>query len=916
MKAILDVIQILIGKFSSVFAARGIRLGDSMTWFARLFRGSPPSPPTLDERVATLASGSEDRIEATALGNEEEGLRVAAVQRLPDGDALRSLCELPALPAAVERAAQSRMAELIDAGSVDFTEFCAQVKNPSVKLSVAALCKDAARLPRALASIDDPQQIAQLAVDSPHSRLRQLAAEAVEDPALLRQVLKQIRNKDKNVYRIVKQKCDALAAEERKAAEIAADISERCAALERHSHRSYDVHYVSTYEHLLARWRSLDSPPADSIEQRAKLAIDGCAGIIAAQARIAAQQAAALAAQRAAQEAQQHALHEADQAASARAEAEAQMRREAAAAAEAEEAARAQKRAAEELFFRQVGGLIRKAAGALSDGQTQRAAGLRRAVEEKLPAGPAIPSHLARQLQQLDDKLKALKEWKDYAVAPKRLELMEEMEGLIDSTEEPKVLAERIKSLQTEWRTISKGIVSETPADWERFHQASEAAYRPCREYFAAQARLRQENLENRKAVLERLTAFEAAEDGENPDWRLLARVLREAPQEWRRYFPVDREHNQTIQAQFDASMARLQSKLDAWHERNAADKQSLIQRARQLLTQEDSREAIESMKRLQILWKETGLAPREQDQSLWSEFRELCDAVYKKRQQAYADYTAALDASKANALALCEEVERVGALTAAALLEEGKKIPEWRSAFDALGEMPRADGHRLQERFERALDRCKDQMAKQQQRDAERSFVSLFEAGRRIHAYQWAAARATEESAREALKQAADTFIASVEDWPKGGLQAVQQTLANTDELSAGDETARERMLRMLCIRCEIRSETPTPAEDEALRREFQVQRLMQAMGQGTHAQDGDWEAMMLEWIRAGAISPSVHEGLQERFMRCWAKRPARSPPRSVFPPDDEAGHKVRENRQAQTRRPGREGSKFSSAR
>ena len=120
-----------------------------------------------------------------------------------------------------------------------------------------------------------------------------------------------------------------------------------------------------------------------------------------------------------------------------------------------------------------------------------------------------------------------------------------------------------------------------------------------------------------------------------------------------------------------------------------------------------------------------------------------------------------------------------------------------------------------------------------------------------------------------------------------------------------------------MLCIRCEIYSEAPTPPEDEALRREYQVQRLMQGMGQGIHAADGDWDAMMLEWIRIGAVSPAVHESLQSRFMRCRAKRPVRRPQRSTFllndGADDRKGHG---NRAGQTRRHGREGSTIATGR
>jgi hypothetical protein len=452
--------------------------------------------------------------------------------------------------------------------------------------------------------------------------------------------------------------------------------------------------------------------------------------------------------------------------------------------------------------------------------------------------------------------------------------------------------------------------VSDAPADWERFHRASQAAYQPCREYFEAQATLRRQNLDNRKALLERLAAFEATQHAENTDWRLLASVLREAPQEWRQYFPVDREANRAVQEEFEGSMGRLQARLDAWYQRNLTDKQSLVKRARYLLTQEESREAIEAVKRLQILWKETGPAPRDQDQSLWSEFRELCDAVYQKRQQAYAEYTASLEATKVKAVALCEEAERVAALSGAPLLEGAAKVAEWRTAFDALDEMPRAEARGVQDRFERALGLCERQLAEQHVRDAEQSFADLFEAGRHIQAYEWAAMQNAQAPDRETLKQAAETFIATVQRWPKGGLQAVKETLAKAGSESHADNAAREKALRMLCIRCEIHTETPTPAEDEALRREYQVQRLMQGMGQGSHA-DGDWDAMAIEWIRIGAVSPEVQEGLQSRFVRCRATRSVRSPQRSTFPLGDGTNNrKGHDGPAGQTRRPGREGS------
>src|SRR5258708_36901161 len=102
-----------------------------MKLFSRFFPKTPPSPPTMEERIETLNAGSADLLLGTALGTDEEALRVAAVHRVPDGDALRKLAGLSgladgaaAVPAVLQQAAQARLAELIAEGSVDFAAFC------------------------------------------------------------------------------------------------------------------------------------------------------------------------------------------------------------------------------------------------------------------------------------------------------------------------------------------------------------------------------------------------------------------------------------------------------------------------------------------------------------------------------------------------------------------------------------------------------------------------------------------------------------------------------------------------------------------------------------------------------------------------------------------------------------------------
>ncbi len=536
------------------------------------------------------------------------------------------------------------------------------------------------------AAIDDHdiEAIARLVVEGTFTKVRQLAARAIEDPVKLRQLIRDVRGgNDKSVYKILADKRDALLVRAREIEQLRAEISAVSAAIERHSLRSHDPLFAPTLEQLEIRWKAVAGDADPDVLRGVEQAIERSREVIAQHLReIAVKASRELAAANAAAAAQR--LRDLEEEAAAVAAAE-RTRIE-----EAERKAQAEKREAEALALRQIGGLIRKAHGALNGGGTGRAAGLRRMIEEQLSAAPPLPAYLSNQLLQLDAKLNELEDWKSFSVTPKRSALMEQMESLIGSTLHPAALANQIKNLQKEWRTLGKGVGEKLEVDWQRFEEAAQRAYQPCREYFEAQALVRQENLQRRNALLERLAAFEAQHDWEQPDWRTVITALVESKQEWRRYSPVDRDAGQRSQESFVALTSSLQSRLDAEYARNVKQKGLLIERAQQLLAGGDSRKASDDVKDLQQKWKAVGPVPRDEDQRLWEEFRQRCDAVFQKRQQEFADYTAELETNKSKVIALCEELEKSVALSGPELLENARKLSDLRLAFEAIGEFPR----------------------------------------------------------------------------------------------------------------------------------------------------------------------------------------------------------------------------------
>ena len=352
-------------------------------------------------------------------------------------------------------------------------------------------------------------------------------------------------------------------------------------------------------------------------------------------------------------------------------------------------------------------------------------------------------------------------------------------------------------------------------------------------------------------------------------------RVLREAPQEWRNHAPVDRDASRPLDAEFFSTLDRLRARVNAWHAGNTTDKQALIARALQLTTSADLSRAIDEVKRLQAEWKTTGPVPHAQSQPMWEEFRALCNAVYERRQQEFAQQNATLEQAKAAAEDLCKQIEQAGEEGPADRPTGEARLREWQEAFHALGEMPRNDARNLYERYQRAMSAYDAQIAGLAQRAAEAAETNVLAAARHVRAYQRAVIQG--DAARDELKIAAEAFITGVSRWPSKSIpQALRQSLTRADsaEFTQPDDAMREQALRKLCIHAEILSDTTTPAEDASLRRAQEMQMLSQGLGQARQADERAWDAMRVEWLGLAAAETAVHDELETRFMRCLKRR------------------------------------------
>ena len=709
----------------------------------------------------------------------------------------------------------------------------------------------------------DAAAVGKWVLEGSSTRTRQLAAQAVTDADQLRDLIRATRGKDKNVYRILTAKRDSLLAEERSAQQRQAEIDAAAAAIARHSERPCDTQYAGTLMRLETKWQSVAPHASAEVQQDVARNVARAHEVIelhrvAVEAEAERQRSAALAAEEARRQREQQ------QEASAAAAAERAREQEA-----EREAERARREAQDEEVRRLIG-LLRQAQAALDHGGTARATRLRDAIKEALPAAPALPAWFERKLQDIDARIEELKDWKTFTVVPKRAELVQRMQSLVGADMSPEELAHQIRRLRDEWRTLHRGAAEESAEEREQFDAAAEQAYEPCRAHFAQQAEQRKENQARREALLERLSAFVADQADENANWRLVQQALAEARREWREYAPVDQGVVKSLQERFHAITDSLQARLEAEYARNVQSKQRLIARAVELVGAADTRAAIEETKELQRAWKGVGLVPRHQDNALWEEFRKHCDAVFERSSQESVAYGAALDANRARAIALCEEVERIATLDGDELQAGLQQMPTLHAEFEAL-ELPRASARDLRRRFAQGADRCDAAAHRQQEAVIRRAWSDLLAAASRVRAYALCKLeqRAPDEAAM--LRDAAESAIAGLTQAPKVARDLLAQQLDGADSGAiGGDLVANEAALRLLCVRAELLADVPTPEEDLELRREYQMRRLVESMGRGELTSAADFDGLTLEWLAVGPARPAVHDALLDRFRRC----------------------------------------------
>lgn len=529
-------------------------------------------------------------------------------------------------------------------------------------------------------------------------------------------------------------------------------------------------------------------------------------------------------------------------------------------------AARNQTEQAAKNALRDFSELARKGLWAAEQGFVRKARAIQKELEEKRAQLAAISLEIPKSIQgKLDDfeaQLVKLGDWHEFAVTPKKEALITQMQALATSNIAPETLATKIHELQDSWKEVSKGVQQHDDALWQQFQQASAIAYAPCKEFFEVQAAEREGNLTKRRELVAQLQQYLQGYDFTNAVWKDVENTLKTARAEWQTYWPVPRKAGNELQKEFENLMEQLFGKITNEYESNKLAKQALIEQAAAQASNDNSRNAADTIKQLQAQWKTIGKSWHKEDQQLWQEFRKHCDAVFALRNQAFEAAKEQRQAVVEKAEGLIEQLNAFAAQSLEQLNATKEDIEAVQNEFAAL-DLPKESAKALQNKLATSLAAIAAKRDSARGQAEEQSWTDLFAAINALREYELAVIAKASSEQLTAQKTALETLIANTPRWPAGTLNLVQQRLNKADAITNAEQAANQELLQTLTIRAEILAGLDTPAEDKQVRMAYQVKQMQQAFGQ----RDSSFDPLVLEWVSLGGVATADYTKLLARF-------------------------------------------------
>ncbi len=362
------------------------------------------------------------------------------------------------------------------------------------------------------------------------------------------------------------------------------------------------------------------------------------------------------------------------------------------------------------LSLAQIEQALQQMEAALEQGSVQAARQFERELKEIDPkqryTNLTLSQELKARLTAARKELSHLMSWAKWSGTVSRDELVATAEGLAALKLKPAEIVETVSALRAQWKQMEGGAAAKEL--WERFDAACSAAYAPASEHFREQAEMRKQNLNAAQTWLAQSQQNLAVLLSEPVAWKSVQAALFDMQQHWRAIGALDRKEKQELEKAY-ASVCEAHAKaLEQRQQQEQMSRLALIAEVAALDAGQKS--SVDQLKSIQARWQAQAASvplKRKDEQHLWEKFRTACDAVFEEKRRFIESADQQRQTNLSNKQTLCEQAE-------AMQLQDEKEVRTYllqlNKAWQEIGVVPRQQEQAIEKRLEKIVAQLSEQ--------------------------------------------------------------------------------------------------------------------------------------------------------------------------------------------------------------
>lgn len=289
--------------------------------------------------------------------------------------------------------------------------------------------------------------------------------------------------------------------------------------------------------------------------------------------------------------------------------------------------------------------------------------------------------------------------------------VMGELRALIANEENIGNAFQRFNELGEKWRAIGAIPQQHFRELQQEYNQLREDFFYHIRIYKELRDHDLRKNTALKQALVSDMQAVQRVDSVREAE-----QLVREYQDKWHQIGPVLREEREAVNDAFWNATRTVYDRINdyykarrAEHEANLASKQALVEKVNELAKQAVDLDAqqwktlTDQVLELQNAWKNIGFATKKDNERVWLEFREACNAFFGKKHAHYGAIKAQFKAARDKKESLIGQAEKLKASTA--WRQTADKLKDLQRQWKEVGSAGTRDEQKLWARFREACD-------------------------------------------------------------------------------------------------------------------------------------------------------------------------------------------------------------------